>query len=291
MKPSFAIVGCGRLGINLAVQLHKAGYPVAGLSSKSLDSAEKLGKHIGTDLITNVPWEITVKADLVFITTPDDLIERVCTEIAKRHGLKKNSIVIHCSGLLSSKILNCAKDSGCYAASIHPLQSFAKATYDKNLFEDIFMSVEGDIKALEMAQKIISDLGARSIKIYTETKNLYHAAAVVASNYLVTLLYLAQELNRAAGIPKKYSLESLKPLIQGTLNNIETYGIPSALTGPIARGDLKTVKNHIKEIKNKLPDMLNVYNVLGDYTIKLAKDKGDIDEELVKKLKQILKAS
>ena len=111
----------------------------------------------------------------------------------------------------------------------------------------------------------------------------------MASNYLVALLHLALELNRGAGIEPRESLTGLMPLIQGTLKNIEAQGIPNALTGPIARGDVGIVGQHVEEIRAKAPQLLALYQTLGGQTVDLALAKGTIDEARAGELKNILK--
>jgi len=288
LKPSFAIVGCGKVGTILGKFLAACGYRPAGLSSKSLSSALKAAEIIGTDLFGSEPWEQTRQADVVFMTTPDGLIEETCTRIADQGGFKADAIVLHCSGALSSDILSTAKTCGAGIGSMHPLQSFASADYEVNPFQDIIVAVEGEDAAVGIAAKIAGDLGAKCLEIKTEAKTLYHASAVVASNYLVTLMDLSFQLIGEAGISAQDAFNVLAPLVKGTLANIERIGITEALTGPIARGDVETVAGHVKEIAAKRPDLQSLYQILGTYTIGIAHAKGSLEETAADKLKSIL---
>ncbi len=288
MKPSFAIVGCGKVGTALGKFLSRVGYRLAGVSSKSLSSAQRAAEITGTDHFSQVPWEITKSADVVFITTPDNAISDTCSSISRNNGFCKNAIVLHCSGALPSTILSSAKRCGAFTGAMHPLQSFVSSKAESNPFQGIIISVEGENDAVNMARKIAIDLGATCMEIKTEAKTLYHAAAVVASNYLVTLFDLAFNLIEAAGIPKKEALKVLKPLIEGTLSNIEKVGIPEALTGPIARGDVETVEKHVEEIGAKTPDLLSLYKSLGFSTIDIARAKGTLSDSSAQKLDKLL---
>ncbi len=289
MKPSFAIVGCGKVGTVLGKFLAAAGYRPAGLASKSLSSAEKAAQIIGTDYFNQIPWEITKKADVVFITTPDNAIADTCNSIAENDGFGKDAVVLHCSGVLPSTILSSAKKGGASVGSMHPLQSFASAEIEQNPFQDIIISVEGDAAAVNAAGKIATDLGATCLTIQTEAKTLYHASAAVASNYLVTLLDLALRLIEASGISGPDAIKVLKPLIEGTLANVERVGVIKALTGPIVRGDVETVEKHIQEIGSKKPELLSLYKTLGFHTIDIASAGGTLSEEVTQKLKNILR--
>lgn len=288
-KPGFSIIGCGTVGTSLADLLVRLGYPVAGLASKTLASAQKTAQIIDTDLVFPNVADAAKAGQLVFITTTDDAIGPVCDAISKENGFAKGSVVLHCSGALSSSVLDKARTCGAYVGSMHPLQSFAGAKPGVNLFEGILVSVEGDGPARNLAAQVAKDLGAVCARVDTNSKMLYHASAVVASNYLVALLDLAFKLNLAAGMGPDESIAGLMPLIQGTLSNIKKQGIPDALTGPIARGDVSIVSQHIDEISAKTPELLALYNLLGTHTVDLAVTKGSVDENTAQKLKDVLK--
>jgi predicted short-subunit dehydrogenase-like oxidoreductase (DUF2520 family) len=288
MKPSFAIVGCGKVGTALAKFLTAAGYRTTGLASKSLSSAKRAAEMIGTSHFSRVNWEVTKSADIVFITTPDGVISEVCKEIAENRGLREKSIVLHCSGSLPSTVLSAAKKRGAFIGSMHPLQSFVSVEIGGNPFQDIIISVEGEPETIHAARQITSDLGATCVEIKTEAKTLYHASAVVASNYLVTLLDLAFRLIEPAGVSKSEAFKLLKPLIDGTLSNIEKVGIPEALTGPIERGDVETLERHMAEIGLKVPQVMPLYKTLSLCTIQIAREKGTLSDSRAQMLKTVL---
>ncbi len=279
MKRSCAIVGCGKVGSTLARLMARAGYDLAGLASKSLSSAQKTGEKTNCDIFGTIPWEVTLLADVVFITTPDGKIEETCRDIAENSGFKKDAAVFHCSGSLPSTILSSAKSNNAVIGSMHPLQSFAAVGETENPFEGIVVAVEGEAAAVQIARDIAGALGGNCLTLKTEAKMLYHASAVVASNYFVTVQNLAVQLIKAAGIPEKDAFEVLGPLVKGTLSNIEKTGTVKALTGPIARGDVETVQDHVKAIQAWKPELLQLYKTLGRYTLPIAKAAGGLSEE------------
>ena len=287
MKPSFVIVGCGRVGTALAIFLTRAGYPSAGFASKSISSARHVADIVHSDHFSDVPWDITRHADVVFITTPDSAIKDTCNTISQNTGFADNAVVMHCSGALASSVLSSAKTCGAWIGSMHPLQSFAAAGHKTNPFQGINVSLEGEGPAVNIAKTIVTDLGGTVVTILTEAKTLYHASAVVASNYLVTLLDLAIRLIEEAGINRREAFNLLKPLIDGTLSNIKKVGIHKALTGPIARGDIKTVEKHIEEIGSKRPELLPLYKMLAFYTVDIAVAGNSISESSKKALKRL----
>jgi predicted short-subunit dehydrogenase-like oxidoreductase (DUF2520 family) len=288
MKPSFAIVGCGKVGFALGTWLGACGYRPAGFCGRSVESAKEAAGRAGCDIFTDRPPDVTKEADIVFITTPDGVIGEVCARIADQDGFKKGASVLHCSGALPSTVMEPAVQSrGAFSGSLHPLQSFASREFKKNPFSGIIAAIEGTGPAAETARAAAKALGARPIDIRTDCKVLYHASAVVASNYLVALLDFAFALMEKAGVPRKDAPDVLKPLINGTLANIKKSGVKKALTGPIARGDAATVERHLKEIEGKTPQLLDLYKTLGRHAIELAKTGNALSESAEKKLKAL----
>lgn len=287
MKPSFAIVGCGKVGTALAICLTRAGYRSAGFASKRISSAKHVADMVLSDHFSDVPWDITRDADVVFITTPDSAITDTCNSISRNTGFADNAVVMHCSGALASSVLAGAKTCGAWIGSMHPLQSFASADHKTNPFQGIIVSLEGEGPAVNTAKTIAEDLGGTVVTLLTEAKTFYHASAVVASNYLVTLLDLAIRLIEEAGVHRQDAFNLLKPLIEGTLSNIGNVGIQKALTGPIARGDIKILETHIEEIGCKRPELLALYKMLAFYTIDIAAAGDSITASAIQALKKI----
>ncbi len=286
----FCVIGCGRLGISLAVFLSRQGFVPAAFSSRSPDSAKKACEFTGKGQVVDTALEAVKSCRLVFITTPDTTIEPVCKALAQQNAFGPDDIVFHLSGALSSGILATARQSGASTGSIHPLQAFAPyEPGQESPFKGINMSIEGDAKAVELGKEIVNALKANSFTIPTEAKTLYHASAVVASNYLVTLEHFALELLKASDMSEAEAYEILEPLIMGTLNNIKARGSIDALTGPVARGDDQIVSRHIGDIDQKLPQFSALYRLLGQYTLDIAVQRGDISEDAQSKLSSLFK--
>jgi len=291
MKPSFAIVGCGKVGTSLGWFLSRRGYPLIGVATRHRETAEAAARLVGTDAFSDKPWEITPTADIVFITTPDGTIAGTCKSILERGGFKEDAVVLHCSGSLPSTILSFGEGGNYHVGSLHPLQSFASLKTDWNPFRGIIAAVEGDDAATATAREVAKALGAVCLEIKTEAKSMYHASAVVASNYLVSLMDLSLRLMAAAGISGKNAIDVLNPLIKGTLSNIEKVGIPEALTGPISRGDVETVADHLTQMATVTPDLIPIYKSLGRHTIQLALAKGTLSKGDAEKLDALFKTA
>lgn len=288
MKPGVSIIGCGRVGTALAVFLARAGYKIDGLASKTVASAKNAAALAGTGRVFDHPGDAAQMGKIVFITTPDAAIQEVFETLIAQKAFLPETVVFHCSGALSSNIFPRVQDIA--RGSIHPLQSFAPHEPDQpSPFKGINISVEGDDLAVAQGTKIIEDLGGISFTIPTQAKTLYHAAAVVASNYLVTIEHFAVELLKEADLSESSAYEVLEPLIHGTLANIGRRGTMAALTGPVARGDDKIVGAHLKALEKKRPDYLELYKTLGMQTLKIAEQNNTLDPESRSRLAELFR--
>jgi len=277
-------IGAGTVGTALAVRLSEKGYPIIAVSSRRFSSAEKLAARLENCHAVKDGQEVASLVDVVFITTPDDAIIRVVNAIHWRKGQS----VIHCNGAASTEILEEARRAGAQVGAFHPLQSFASFKEAlKNLPGSVF-AIEAEDPLYEVLSKMAGELKSRSIRLAGADKVLYHAAAVITSNYTVTLLKMAIDLWQIFGISSEQAASALLPLLQGTVNNIARIGLPNCLTGPIARGDLGTIRRHLTALRDRAPGVLEAYRQLGLQTIPIALAKGRIEEKAGDRMRALL---
>ena len=281
-------IGAGKVGTAFGMYLQRKGYFIKGYSSRTMDSALKaagktncLAYETAEDLVRDI--------DFLFITTSDDEIRGVCDDLADKNAFREGQIVAHMSGASSSRILLRAKESGCYIYSLHPLQSFADEAKALEDLEHTYFSIEGDMERIEVIEAFFKKTGNVTFQIATEHKGLYHGAACVFSNYLVTLMNQGLMYFERIGIPKEEGFQAIIPLALGTLKNIEALGPEKALTGPIARGDRETVLEHIKSIEKEMPETLSFYKMMGHMTLSLASAHKLKDPQKVEALERILR--
>ncbi len=278
-------IGAGTVGTALAVRLSSKGYQVIAVSSRSQTSARKLAQAVSGCYAFNNSQDVANTAELIFITTPDDAIASVISGIRWHRGQS----VVHCSGALSTDILESARKLGTQVGAFHPLQTFASV---KQAIENIpgsTFAVEAEEPLLSTFKDMATALGGRWIELKENDKVAYHAAAVIACHYLVTLVKLATDLWQSFNIPQSQATQALLPLIRGTIHNIDTVGIPQCLTGPIARGDIETIKKHLDALQKVAPALLSTYQELGRQTIPVALAKGKINQHQAEELQAILK--
>ncbi|RJO60882.1 MAG: DUF2520 domain-containing protein [Dehalococcoidia bacterium] len=285
--PRLGFIGAGTVATALACALHGKGYPVMAVASRSFSSAQRVAKLIPDCRPCPYKQQVIDCSDIIFITTPDDVIARVAGELRWQAGKS----AVHCSGADSSGILSKAKSDGAQTGVFHPLQTFAGAQRTAEALYGITFSLEAEEPLLTQLKQMAEALGGRWFVLIPDARVLYHASAVMVSNYLVTLVKLATELWPDFGVTREEATRALLPLIKGTVNNIETLGLPGCLTGPISRGDTGTLKKHLQALSKRHNVITSAYCELGLQTVPVALKKGRIDASKAQEIVSILSNS
>lgn len=283
MKLGF--IGAGPVGTTFGVRLHEQGYPVTAVADISPAAAGRFATLIPGCRVSRNNQELAEAVDMVFITTADDFIPRVSSELKWRSG----QIAVHCSGASTVQALESARRQGAQVGSIHPCQTFAG-------IDQAIANLPGSTFAIEAEEPVKTTLTemARALKgdivyLTSEDKVLYHAAAAIACNYFTTIVKLAADLWRNFGKTPADAIKAYMPLLRGTLANIETVGFPKCLTGPIARGDVATIRRHLAALEKSAPELLPLYKELGALTIPIGQDKGSLATARAEELRTLLK--
>lgn len=287
-----AIIGAGNLGLSLASKAEQSSISVALGVRRIKETQAIMGRldfepsSIDSVMSAN---QAVQNADLVFICVQDEAIEQCCIALSKH--LAKNATVIHFSGSLNSTSLNSVRDHGCSIASAHPLNSFPSAAAGIRLLanskHDTHLFCEGDSQALTRITPLFERWGFHVQKINIDDKALYHCAAVIACNYLTTLMDNSLRTAELAGIETEVFWPAILPLVQTTLRNINEHGAVGALSGPIARGDSATIESHIGALRSHT-ELTDLYKHLGELTVDLATRAGNLSEQQARQIKHIL---
>ncbi len=263
--PRIAIIGAGRVGTALGLALHHAGYPITAVASRTIDHATELAQLVTAP---QLPLLAAVQnADLVLFVVPDDAIHPLAQVVADAGSWQPGQLVVHASGALPAAALSPAAAQGAHIGSFHPLAAFARR--NTTLPAGLTIAVEAAEPLRRILHRLAHDLGGQPLDLTADAKPLYHAAAVLASNYTVVLAALATQLIAATGAPEERALEALLPLLDTTLANLRRDGLPAALTGPLVRGDSGTVTRHLTALDTQYPLTANVYRALGEAALAL----------------------
>ncbi len=262
---AIGLIGPGRAGVGLALALAQAGYSVRlhGRNKKSVPAP--LALTVG-DGRKPPPWIGDVA--VVVLAVRDDAITPLATSLANARAITEDHVVLHLSGVQGQEALGPLVTSRAGLGSFHPLQT----------------AVEGMPRAVETGEQIAKDLGMRPFRIATKSKSIYHAGAVFASNYLVVVEAVAQRLLRHAGLSDADAWAALRPLVEGTFENLSRHEPREALTGPVVRGDTATIVRHLQSLA---VDDAKLYRALGRAALELAQKQG-MDESTAEKVAEAL---
>jgi predicted short-subunit dehydrogenase-like oxidoreductase (DUF2520 family) len=281
------IIGAGRLGTTLGYALTKKGYSIEAISCRRSSSAEESRRIIGQGVQSTDNLQAAKQGDLIILSVPDDVIEAVVSELASSDIDWAEKTVFHCSGYHSSGALSALRKKGALTASLHPVQTFPKKEADESVFHGIYFGLEGEEDAVYKAKEIVRSLGAEYVLLDAQAKPLFHAACSVASNHLAALLGMSSSMLEKAGLDEELSLKIVFPLVQRTLQNVKKIGASAALTGPLIRGDQKTLLSHLRSLDDT-PDYSNPYKSLARLVLQMAERDGRLPSEKIKTLRDLL---
>ena len=269
-----AIAGTGALGESLARSLKQAGLPIHCIISRNAQTARELANTVGARFYVRLGDDLPDGIDVLFLCVPDDVISRTGRLLAELSYPWPDVYVAHTSGALTASSLGALADVGANVFSFHPMQTFAKGNV--GVWDGIIVGIEGEEAGILVGNDIAGALGSTPLVLKTEDKVLYHASAVFASNFLVTLTGIASDILSQIDVKREDAMQLLGPLIQRTCQNIIASGPDAVLTGPASRGDIQTIKRHAEALGNNLPDKYHIYLQLTREAVDL-KLRNDID--------------
>lgn len=220
---------------------------------------------------------------ILLLAVPDSRLAEVAYDVAAAGPAPPGCAAFHLSGALSTDVLMPLHMSGYTLGSIHPLQAVADPWQAADRLIGSAFAIAGEPAALAAARRLVDALGGNALVVPPAQRALYHAGAVVASNYLIAVLSFAVRLFSEAGIPEKDAVPALLPLVRGTLDNLEKLGVASSLTGPVARGDVDTVRLHLVRLSGH---DRSLYCALGRELVQLARING-LDEQRATELESL----
>ncbi len=287
-QPRIGIVGPGKVGSALAVLANRARMRVEAIVGTGPEAARAAADRLDQDPPPGMDLQALADCDVVLLTVRDDQIAGACEQIVRAGVLAEKAILAHCSGAMGSEVLEPAARAGARTASVHPLQTFPDVEAALATLPGSYVFCQGDPQALLTLEPLLRQMGAIAVRIGPEGKPLYHAAAVMACNYLTGLFDAALDLAVAAGIHRDTAVRALGPLAAATIDNIRAEGTVEALTGPIARGDSGTVRRHLKALADQPGDLAALYKAAGRQTLRLARRKAACDPETLNEIEALL---
>jgi len=259
-KPGIAMVGAGNLAGALAASLHRAGYAIEAVtgrsSAESRRKARRLAREVGGRSSASLPKDL--RAEVVWICVPDGEIAHAAESLAKQTKWEKR-VALHSSGALSSDVLGAFRQRGAAVASVHPLMTFVRGS--RPALQGVSFAIEGDAAAVRVAHRIVKDLGGHGCSIRKRDKAAYHAWGTFVSPLLTALLVITERVAAAAGVGPRAAKRRMLPIVRQTVENYAAGKAADAFSGPIIRGDVDTVRQHLRALR-KVPGARDVYRSL-----------------------------
>lgn len=284
--PNISIIGAGALGSILTRALMSQDVTLKSVFNRTESKAKDLADELAVSSFGTFPESISELGALTFLTVPDSAIIGVAQRLSKLKGDLENFTFVHCSGNESAEVLQPLKLQGATIASFHPLQTFTAYSRTSD-FKGIYFSLQGDVEAFPRLRLVAKKLGAQILEVTKDQKSHLHAAAVLASNYLTTLLDTSVKVAARGGLSDEKVKNALLPLVETTLQNASQQSFIDALSGPIKRGDIRTVEKHL-ELLDGSPELKQVYCVLGLRTVELAEASGSLEGTVAEKMRKIV---
>jgi len=281
-KITLGFIGAGRVGTGLASGFARAGVHVVAIASRTIASAQKLAKRV-RGARACAPQDVADRADIAFLTVPDDAIEAVASSVTWRAG----SACVHCSGAADLDVLRKAVADGALAGGFHPLHMFGEAG-DPGALAGCAIALAGSDALVRRLARLARALGAKPLRLPEGGRALYHAAANFSGAFVIALMHETIALWGKLGIADADALAALLPLLRGTADNVEKLGAAGGLGSAIARGDASTIRRHLDVLAKEAPDSLEIYRILSLRTIPLALAKGTLKPEAAKEIAALL---
>jgi len=241
---SIGVIGAGRVGAVLAASLREAGHEIAAVAGES-DASRTRIETLLPGVRVDKPTAVARACDLLLLTVPDDTLDNVVRMLVASGAIRSGQLVVHTSGRHGIEVLRPALEVGARGIAMHPAMTFTGTDLDLGRLDGCVFGVTCDVRERSVAASLAADLGGTLGWVAEADRTLYHAALAHGANHLVTLVAQAMDLLRAAGSDDPAA--TLRPLLTASLDNALSYG-DAALTGPIVRGDVETVRAHLQTL-------------------------------------------
>lgn len=268
MQGTLAIVGAGRVGRALGLQLREAGWKIGAIITRSAATARRAARFIGEGTPVSGMSRRVLNSTLILIATPDAEISTAANELARVGAEElRGKVVLHTSGALGSSVLSPLRKHGAAIGSMHPLQSFTGVGVPP--LEGKVFAIEGDAMAVRTARKIARTLGGVPLRINAKNKPLYHAAGTLSAGHVLAIVEAATQLLMSIGMKRSEAIRALLPMTRQVLKNYERLGARAAWTGPLERGDRGVVKAHVSALARFSLQYRDAYEALNRLAVRV----------------------
>ncbi|MGI9628006.1 MAG: Rossmann-like and DUF2520 domain-containing protein [Longimicrobiales bacterium] len=288
MKERLAFFGPGRAGLSFGYALWQTGQ-VASLTYFGRRS-EPPSHPLFTQGLAEYVFGVDRPAEgttALVLSVPDDALSEMAQAVAARGMAPQGCSAFHLSGSLSTEALAPLHARGYAVGSLHPLVTIAHPVTGADRLTEAVFAISGEAEAVARGRALVHLIGASPIQIPVRARPSYHAAAVMASNYVAVVFLAAARILTRTGLTEQESLSALLPLAKGTLEDLEGVGGLRALVGPVVRGDRETIALHLRSLEG--PDR-ELYGELGRELVRVCIDEG-LDQDRADEILEVLRTT
>jgi len=286
-KPPCCLIGAGRAGSALAKAMSNRGFHFDWIVSRNKEKVAELARTVKAPLSGDSIADMPQISGILIIAVSDKDITSVAKEVAEADIIVgAETVALHLSGALGPEALSALADRGVATLAFHPGQTFTLDSDHHSVFNDVVFDMEGDDRACRTGHDIAELLGATSVVLNREQRVIVHTAMSMASNYTAALLTLSENLILTTGCSIDSARAMLAPLVKNTVSNCFESGPIAALTGPVARGDINVIHDHLTALDVLDTDTGELYRLMGRIAAKIALKRGSISAETAEKLTQ-----
>lgn len=269
-NPTTFVIGAGPVATALAGALRLGGVPVLGLWARRAAQARLAGSTAGVAAFSSAPPDILLEADIVLLAVRDQVIGEVAQMLLGTGLVNKRHVLLHCAGAAAAHtVLGVVADQVAGIGTLHPLSAIADGRAAMRTLKGTVFGVEGDERGRAAAGRLVSALAGVVLALDSSQMAAYHAAAALASNYLVAALDAAAATLASAGVEPEAAARALLPLAEGALRNVSARGTTMGLTGPVRRGDAPTIQRHLEALRDQ-PELAEIYRALARRAVDIA---------------------
>ena len=278
------VVGAGALGQALALGIHRSGRTIECIVSRSQSRGGSLAEQVNAELRPSCQG---INSPAVILCVPDDVITSVACQLDSQPG----ALVAHCAGSRGLEVLASCTKRNVHAGSLHPVMVLARGGRGPEAMEGATAAIEGDEVSEPWLQQLACDLGMHPVAIPPERRALYHLSAALVGGLMTGLLAASADLWKLLELDRSTAVDALAPMVREAGLNFQKLGVPGVVMGPAARGDIGTIRKHLKELESHAPHLLPLYRELALLSIPYATERDQLEPVSADEVRRVLESS
>jgi predicted short-subunit dehydrogenase-like oxidoreductase (DUF2520 family) len=277
------IIGCGRAAGSLARLWNQAeSVAIGDILNRSRDSSYSAVRKVDAGRVAEEIQDMR-PADYWLIGANDSQILQLASDLASTRDDLDGVLVFHLAGRFGLDVLGPLELSGAELAALHPVRSLTDARITVDDFAGTACVAEGSPAALDLLKPLIASIDGSWLPVSAIDRGLYHASVSIVSNITKSVAWKAQKWQQKAGLPADTAAAVTHQLLQSTMEDLTRAGARQTITGPVVRGDTSTIEAHLQALRASHPEDIDVYRVLARTVLELAQERGDLDEETLRR--------